>query len=240
MSPSILGVDFFCGVHCHLISLRFLLCMKALRCIVDRWQMKYKKLHKNFSFLVEEKKAKKSTLSSFVIFLENHPKQILTNYLPTSKQKRNVNLVRIYHYSSIVKGRLSSGACVKNRHVVYWVAMQKWIFLWKTASVAQVCNRTRHGREIWMIYRGPGFLAFLWFGSSPTPSSPFPSASCLSFSVSHCVAGRAYWCERGVGEEPNHTTHWKKEIKFSSCIRKFRRDRVQSHIWLTASQYMNK
>jgi hypothetical protein len=30
----------------------------------------------------------------------------------------------------------------------------------------------------------------------------------------------------------------KKEIKFSSCIRKFRRDQVQSHIWLTASTYM--
>ncbi len=27
-------------------------------------------------------------------------------------------------------------------------------------------------REYWIIYRGPGFLAFLWFGSSPTPSPP--------------------------------------------------------------------
>jgi hypothetical protein len=24
-------------------------------------------------------------------------------------------------------------------------------------------------REYWMIYRGPGFLAVAWFGSSPTP-----------------------------------------------------------------------
>ncbi len=29
----------------------------------------------------------------------------------------------------------------------------------------------------------------------------------------------------------------KKEIKFSSYIRKFRWDRVQSHIWLKASSY---
>ncbi len=32
----------------------------------------------------------------------------------------------------------------------------------------------------------------------------------------------------------------KKEIKFSSYLRKFRRDRLQSHIWLTASSYMIK
>ncbi len=32
----------------------------------------------------------------------------------------------------------------------------------------------------------------------------------------------------------------KKEKKFSSYIRKFRRDRLQSHIWLTASSYMVK
>ncbi len=41
--------------------------------------------------------------------------------------------------------------------------------------------------EYWMIYRRPGFLAFVWFGSSPTPS-PLPSASRISFSVFLCVA----------------------------------------------------
>ena len=35
-----------------------------------------------------------------------------------------------------------------------------------------------------MIYRGPGFLAVVWFGSSFTPSPPF---SRLSFSVFLCV-----------------------------------------------------
>ncbi len=37
---------------------------------------------------------------------------------------------------------------------------------------------------------------------------PLPSSSCLSFTFFLCVAGRAYWRERGVGrvgEEPNHT-----------------------------------
>jgi hypothetical protein len=32
----------------------------------------------------------------------------------------------------------------------------------------------------------------------------------------------------------------KKKIKFSSCIRKFRVEQLQSNIWLTASSYMGK
>ncbi len=30
-------------------------------------------------------------------------------------------------------------------------------------------------REYWRIYRGPGFLMVVWFGSSPSPSLPLPS-----------------------------------------------------------------
>ncbi len=54
-----------------------------------------------------------------------------------------------------------------------------------------------------MISRGPGFLAVIWLGSSPIP---LPSASCLSVSVILCIAGQAYWRERGWGEGPNHMT----------------------------------
>ncbi len=33
-------------------------------------------------------------------------------------------------------------------------------------------------RQYWMIYRGPGFLAVLWFGSPPNPSNlPLPTSS---------------------------------------------------------------
>ncbi len=58
-------------------------------------------------------------------------------------------------------------------------------------------------REYWMMYRG--FLAVGWFAPPP-----FQLASWLSFSDFLCVAGRAYWMEKGegegMGEEPNHTT----------------------------------
>ncbi len=65
-----------------------------------------------------------------------------------------------------------------------------------------ICNR-----EYWIIQRGPGFLAVVWYGSSPIPLyPPLPSASCLSFSVLLRVAGWTYWRERRdeVGEEPYH------------------------------------
>ncbi len=58
-------------------------------------------------------------------------------------------------------------------------------------------------RESWIIYREPGFLAVVWFGSSPFPPSPhFPQSpvSKLSLFPFLCVAGRAYWRERGGGE----------------------------------------
>ncbi len=50
-----------------------------------------------------------------------------------------------------------------------------------------------------MIFKGPGFLAVLWFGSSPTPS---PLTRQQVVSVFLCVvAGRAYRREKGEGSE---------------------------------------
>ncbi len=54
-------------------------------------------------------------------------------------------------------------------------------------------------REYWMIYRGPGLLALVWFGSTPTHFPPLLSATCLSFSVFLCVGSRAYWGRWGGG-----------------------------------------
>ncbi len=66
-------------------------------------------------------------------------------------------------------------------------------------SVGRIRRLIGITREYWMISRLPGFLAVAWFGSSPHPLPPLLSASCLSFSVVLCGAGRAYWREgRGV------------------------------------------
>ncbi len=66
----------------------------------------------------------------------------------------------------------------------------------------------------WMILNDfrPGFLAVVWFGSSPAPFVPLPSASCrLSFSVFLCVADRAYWRERGATGWARSQIMWPRE-----------------------------
>jgi hypothetical protein len=46
-------------------------------------------------------------------------------------------------------------------------------------------------REYWMIYRGPGFLTVVWFGSSP---APFPPATVSKFSLFLSLpVCRRYW-----------------------------------------------
>jgi hypothetical protein len=52
-------------------------------------------------------------------------------------------------------------------------------------------------REYWMIYRGPGFIAVVWYGSSPTHSLPPVSKLSLFLSLSVCRRTRAFWLERG-------------------------------------------
>ncbi len=51
-----------------------------------------------------------------------------------------------------------------------------------------------------MIYRCPGFLVDVWFGSSPTPFPLSLQASCLFSSAFLCVAGRAYLGESCRGK----------------------------------------
>jgi hypothetical protein len=60
-------------------------------------------------------------------------------------------------------------------------------------------------REFWMIFKGTGFFAVVWFGSSPTPSPPLSTldrqhTGRLERQLSH---GRGGW---GLGEEPNHSS----------------------------------
>ncbi len=62
-------------------------------------------------------------------------------------------------------------------------------------------------REDWIIYRGPGFLAVVWFGSTQPTSLPLSRQQVASLSQSSCVSpveladGRE---GEGVGVEPNH------------------------------------
>ncbi len=65
-------------------------------------------------------------------------------------------------------------------------------------------------REYWLIYRGPGFLAVVCFGSSPPPLS---CQQLVSLSQSICVFRSRLLPGggQGVGEEPNHTMGWKPD-----------------------------
>ncbi len=68
-----------------------------------------------------------------------------------------------------------------------------------TQSAVDVC----HSREYLMIIEDRAFLRS--YDSAPhPPHSPSPAATCLSFSVFQCVAGRAYW--RGRGWAKSQTT----------------------------------
>ncbi len=65
-------------------------------------------------------------------------------------------------------------------------------------------NPSASSREYWMIYRGPGFLAVVLFGSSPFRR--------LSFSVFLCFAGRAYWrAGRGVWQR-SQILPWRESL----------------------------
>ncbi len=71
-----------------------------------------------------------------------------------------------------------------------------------------VCG-TRYTREYWTIYRGPGFLAFVWFGSTPNPLlPPLPSVSSTGDTQEDWEREATCWRQRreGVAVEPNHTT----------------------------------
>ncbi len=73
---------------------------------------------------------------------------------------------------------------------------------------------TRRTREYWMIYRGPGFLAVLWFGSSPTPSlPPIPSVSLTGETLEDRERETTWWRERrGGGSGAKKARTWSSLI----------------------------
>jgi hypothetical protein len=86
--------------------------------------------------------------------------------------------------------------CVAHLPILNWT---------QRTAVASMQNalRIELPREYWRIHRGPGFLAVVCFGSSPTPS-----LTCQQIVFSFSVFRVQLTDGRGgrVGEEPNHTT----------------------------------
>ncbi len=60
------------------------------------------------------------------------------------------------------------------------------------------------GREFWINYSWPGFLAVVWLASSPTPIFPLYRQKARCDTQEDCERDTTYWRERGkeVGEEP--------------------------------------
>ncbi len=63
---------------------------------------------------------------------------------------------------------------------------------------------TSEYREYGMSYRGPGFLAVIWYGSSPFPNS-LGNKLALFLSLPVCRGLNLLTGAEGVGAEPNHT-----------------------------------
>jgi hypothetical protein len=111
----------------------------------------------------------------------------------------------------------SSKLCVKhwNRIIVLKLGLLRTIMartLLRNESTNQLGNRVVQWRSIeWFIEdHWPGFLAVVWFGSSPPFFHPLPPASCLSLSRSPCVVGHRSSLltgerGKGLGEEPFKT-----------------------------------
>ncbi len=98
-------------------------------------------------------------------------------------------------------------------HCIPWIAKNNCIFNFKLSPLQPVhrplsyiytalCTPPYSVREYWMIYRGPGFLAVVWFGSSPT-SSPPPFPSVCSNGDTDWERVTTCWRERWG---PNQTT----------------------------------
>ena len=83
----------------------------------------------------------------------------------------------------------------------------RYFLYWVYASVVLGRQKLRisETRDYWIIYRGPGFLAVLWFGSYPTPSNPPPLPSVSSTGDTQELRKRYLRTgegRKGMGEEP--------------------------------------
>jgi hypothetical protein len=77
-------------------------------------------------------------------------------------------------------------------------------------QVAEMMVETTETRGCWIIYRGPGFLVVVWFGSS----CPFPPSPVSKLDRRHTRRRGG----KGLGAEPNHTTAGKSGSSINHSI----------------------
>ncbi len=63
-------------------------------------------------------------------------------------------------------------------------------------------------REYWIVYRGPGFLALIWFGSSPAPSHPLPSVSSCCDTQEDGERETTFWQGGGGAKSNDSEKDW--------------------------------
>ncbi len=80
------------------------------------------------------------------------------------------------------------------------------------------------------IFHASPFVTYIIFTSKTFTASRPEVSDGEKSSSTHSETPRA----------STHITLIKKKIKFSSYIRKFRMEQLQSHVWLTASSYVGK
>jgi hypothetical protein len=87
-----------------------------------------------------------------------------------------------------------------------------------------------------MINRGPSFLAVVWFAPSP----PLSSANCISFTVSLCVAGPAYWreSEEGGGGRGTESYDRKKAWAWQGLCTSFNPFWYKTWTWTFSTAYL--
>ncbi len=89
---------------------------------------------------------------------------------------------------------------MKKKIVLGILYLTKTIPTWNIVAVKLTCVRWKqifNHREYWTIYRGRGFLAVVWFGSTPTLSPPSPVNSWIN--VTHADWERETTCWRRGG-----------------------------------------
>ncbi len=101
------------------------------------------------------------------------------------------------------------------KHNPGWYIYLKWIICYRYGHLCSLEKYHLNSKEYWMIYRGPGLLAFLQFDPTPPPSTPFSRQQIVFLSQCSCATLVEFTNGRGVGEL-NHTPASKPDPLYKS------------------------